>query len=261
MTRSLADLQAEYYDNVPNPEFELRRPHEQPRLYQYLMQFKFEHVCSLLDDSLANKTVVCVCCGSGMDAEFLARTGAHVIATDISTGAVARARQRMQIYGPKYEVVQADVHHLPFPDLAFDYAFVHDGLHHLMDPQSGVAEMARVARRAVIVCEPTDAAITELSRHIGLAKEIEESGNRVRRIGMAELKSWCRSSGLGTVRWRRYLMRYGHPPSSWWKLFDNQVAFISAIALFRLVCVRSLGRWGNKLALVAERTADRDSSS
>jgi len=48
-------------------------------------------------------------------------------------------------------------------------------------------------------------------------------------------------------------MKYGHPPAPWWHLFDGGLAFYIATGGFQLVCVRLLGRWGNKLAFVSER--------
>ena len=46
----------------------------------------------------------------------------------------------------KYGLVVGDAENLPFRDDAFDYVFVHDGLHHLPDAYRGVREMLRVAR-------------------------------------------------------------------------------------------------------------------
>src|SRR5450759_2661873 len=75
--------QADYYDHkVEDPEFEINRPHGESRLYRYLMDFKFNRVISLMGQSLQGSTVLVSCCGSGMDAEYLARCGARVVAMD-----------------------------------------------------------------------------------------------------------------------------------------------------------------------------------
>src|SRR6266576_529987 len=87
--------QIDYYDNqVADPEFEINRPHGESRLYRYLMDFKFSHVVQLLTGSFRGSTVLVVCCGSGMDAEYAARSGARVVALDISGGCLSRARIR-----------------------------------------------------------------------------------------------------------------------------------------------------------------------
>jgi SAM-dependent methyltransferase len=55
-----------------------------------------------------------------------------------------RARRRLQ----------ADAFRLPFRDKAFDLVFCWELLHHVSQPQQVLAEMARVARRWAVVCEP-----------------------------------------------------------------------------------------------------------
>lgn len=247
--------QAEYYDhNVGDPEFEINRPHGESRLYRYMMDFKFNRAISQLTRSLAGASVLDVCCGSGMDAEYLVREGANVTAVDISEGCLLRARKRAIRYGVSYDLVRADAENLPFADGSFDYAFVHDGLHHLALPERALTELARVARRGLIVTEPADAAITKLFIRVGLMKPYEDAGNFVIRFGDDRLAQLCRSLGFDRIRSSRYLVKYGHPPARWWRRFDAELPFQAARAGFSLIGVALLGRWGNKLAFVAERT-------
>src|SRR2546427_11274410 len=107
--------QAAHYDDIAEPEFEINRPHGEPHLYQRLIRYKLERVLSLLDGPLHQRSVLTICCGSGMDAEFLAEQGARVIATDISMGALKRAGERARRYGATYELAVADAGCLPFP--------------------------------------------------------------------------------------------------------------------------------------------------
>jgi len=124
--------QADYYDHrVADPEFEINRPHGESRFYQYLMNFKFHSVAS-------------------------------VVAVDISFGCLERARVRAHRYGVKYELVMGDAENLPFGDGTFYYGFVHDGLHHLSNPERALIELARVASRGVMVTEPDRANLTNL---------------------------------------------------------------------------------------------------
>lgn len=217
------------------------------------MDFKFNRVKSLLSRSLQGASVLDVCCGSGMDAEYLVGSGATVVAMDISQGCLQRARVRAHRFGPSYELVRGDAEHLPFPDGAFDYGFVHDGLHHLTSPEGAIRELARVSRRGLIVTEPADAGITNLLIKIGVMQPYEEAGNFVIRFRSDRLESLCRSLGFDRIMSSRYLVKYGHPPAAWWRRFDSGLPFLAARAGFGLFGVLLLGRWGNKLAFVAER--------
>jgi len=247
------EAQAGYFDSVDHPEFETDRPHNQPRFYQYLMRYKFRRAVDLLGTRLAGKRVLSLCCGSGMDAEFLAREGARVVALDISLGALRRARERGSRHGVEYQLVRADGERLPFAAATFDYAFVHDGLHHLKQPEQALAEMARGTRTGLIITEPADARLTRLAVRAGQADRYEEAGNYVLRFTRQGLERSCRSLGFTRTRSARYLVKYGHPPPRWWRLFDAAPAFALARAGFRLFGVILLGRWGNKLAFSAER--------
>src|SRR5207253_9490413 len=100
--------QAAHYDHIAEPDFEINRPHGETRLYQLLLHYKLERVLSLLAEPLRQRSVLTICCGSGMDAEFLTQQGAFVIATDISKGALNRARERAERYGVSYELAVAD---------------------------------------------------------------------------------------------------------------------------------------------------------
>ena len=147
--------QAGYFDHAVAEEFEILRPHGTPRAYRWLLARKLNRAVARVPD-LRRATVVDACCGSGMEAEFLVRKGARVVAVDISEGAARRAQARARRFGLDYLVVVGDVERLPVRTGAADVAFVHDGLHHLADPLVGVRELARVGRRAVSITEPAD---------------------------------------------------------------------------------------------------------
>ena len=247
--------QADYYDhNVEDPEFEINRPHGESRLYRYLMDFKFKRVIQLLGQPLKGKKVLVVCCGSGMDADYAARCGAQVVALDISTGCLDRARIRAGRYGVDYTLVRGDAENLPFPDCSFDYAFVHDGLHHLPEPERAIKEMARVAQEGILITEPADANLTRLLIRTRVMKPYEDAGNYVVRFNAQRLELLCRDLGFDRISSSRYLMKYGHPPGKWWRRFDTQALFQTTRGAFWLFGVALLGRWGNKLAFVAERS-------
>ncbi len=90
--------QAAFFDAQP-AAWETSRPHGAPALYRWLMEEKFRRSVDGLQSVLPGATVLTVCGGSGMDAEFLARAGARVIASDISLGAARRALERSRRHG------------------------------------------------------------------------------------------------------------------------------------------------------------------
>jgi SAM-dependent methyltransferase len=243
--------QTNYFDRELAEEFEINRPHATALAYQWLMAEKFcRSVASL--PPLAGATVIDACCGSGMDAEFLVREGARVIALDISEGCASRARVRAQRYGLDCLVVVGDVEHLPIRTAAVDIGYVHDGLHHLDEPALGLRELARVARCAVSVNEPADALGTQVAVRLGISSNRESAGNRVVRLGPKDV---CRELELAgfRARARRYFMYYKHEPG-------RVMHFASRPGVYHLyrwameMANLGIGRWGNKLQVTAVRT-------
>lgn len=92
-----------------------------------------------------------VAAGTGTSSAALAKTGAHVVAVDISPGMLAVGRQRH----PGIEFVEADAEKLPFGDDEFDAATISFGLRNVHDPKIALAEMYRVLKPGgrLLVCE------------------------------------------------------------------------------------------------------------
>jgi ubiquinone/menaquinone biosynthesis C-methylase UbiE len=249
-----AHQQNHYDHNIEDPEFEIARPRGTGRFYNFLMHYKVRRAVSLLGRDLDGSRVIVLCAGSGMDAELLLQYGPQVVCLDISPGALVRAAERARRYGLAYGLVAGDAECLPFPDGAFDYAFVHDGLHHLADPEAAISEMARVARCGVVITEPADAFLSAAAIRLGLISAVEPSGNRVFRLHPTGLRRILASLGMRQVRHRRYLVKYPHKPGRLFRLLDLPVVFPIAKLVFRLLGAGLLAGLGNKLALVAMRT-------
>jgi len=249
----LKHRQTAWFDDGEDAEYEITRPHGTPRFHQWLLAEKFRRSIASIEGLIPGSVVLSVCAGSGMDAEFLARAGARVIAADLSLGAARRARERGRRHEVPIDVIVADVERLPFPDRSIDVVYVHDGLHHLERPLDGLAEMARVARRAVCVTEPARAAVTGLAVRFGLALEREEAGNRVARLRVAEVTAALRARGFCVVGAERYAMYYRHKPGRTVRLLSLKPLF--PLARFTLAALNVVsGSFGNKLAVVAVRT-------
>jgi SAM-dependent methyltransferase len=243
------EQQAAFFD-AADTEFETTRPHGTPWLYSWLLGEKFRRSLDGLTD--VPTTAVTICGGSGMDAEFLAHTGAAVISTDISLGAAGRARERAARYGLAILPVVADAEALPLADASVDLAYVHDGLHHLEAPLAGLEELSRVARNAVSVNEPARAAATHLAIHARLSVETEEAGNRVERVDPTAIVGALERNGFSVVRCERYAMVYRHEPGRAARLLSRRP--LRPLVRFTIDGFNSLlGRLGNKLTVQAVR--------
>jgi ubiquinone/menaquinone biosynthesis C-methylase UbiE/uncharacterized protein YbaR (Trm112 family) len=248
--------QVEFFDQDPADDFGVTRPRGAPELYGWLLREKFRRSVIGLEHLLPGATALTICGGSGVDAEFLERAGARVILSDISLGVVLQARERARRYGLDITLVVADAEALPFRDASVDVVYVHDGLHHLERPALGLAEMARVARRAVSVSEPAEAAATAAAVRLGLAEDEEEAGNRVRRLTLDEISRELSSRGFRPIRPHRYAMVYRHWPGRTMRVLSTRPLLPLAQAGLN-VLNRAAGRFGNKLTVQAIRADTR----
>jgi ubiquinone/menaquinone biosynthesis C-methylase UbiE len=213
---------------------------------------KFRRSISGIEELLPQSTVLTVCGGSGMDGQFLAEAGARVVVCDISLEAAKRSRTRAQRFGLDMESVVGDVERLPFPDGAFDIVYVHDGLHHLENPDTGLREMARTAKSAVSVTEPAEAALTKVAIRLGLALAEEEAGNKVERFRPARVREALSSCGFITVSVHRYAMFYRHEPGTFMTALSRSAVLPTVVRAWKLLN-GLVGPVGNKLAVVATR--------
>jgi SAM-dependent methyltransferase/uncharacterized protein YbaR (Trm112 family) len=245
------DVQASFFDEA-DPEFEVTRPHGTPWLYRWLLAEKFRRSLDALPVQTETLTAATVCGGSGMDAEFLARTGAAVISTDISLGAAQRTRERAARYGFEVLPVVADAEALPFRDRSVDLLYVHDGLHHLDSPQAGIHEMLRTSRLAISINEPARARATMLAARIGLSEHYEEAGNFIARVDPDALAAEVSAAGFEVVKNERYAMVYRHEPGQAARILSQpglRTVTATALRMFNAFA----GGIGNKLTLQAVR--------
>ncbi len=124
--------------------------------YEHLHRYAFARplVCGL--------TVLDAACGEGYGSALLASAAAHVDGVDVSTEAIAHARQR---YGGQDHLAfhEADVTRLPFDDDRFDRIVSFETLEHLEAQDEMLAEFRRVLRPdgVLIVSSPDRAEYTD----------------------------------------------------------------------------------------------------
>jgi uncharacterized protein YbaR (Trm112 family) len=251
--------QAAFFDSQP-AEWEMSRPHGAPALYGWLMSEKFRRSTEGIETILDGATVVTVCGGSGMDAEFLSRSGAEVIASDISLGAAQRTRERARRYGASIAPIVADAEALPFASASVEIAYVHDGLHHLQHPLRGLSEMTRIARHAVSVNEPARALATAVAVRLGISEDEEEAGNRVERLDPRVVAERLRDAGYEVLGCERYAMYYRHEPGPVVRGLSHGPLLGVAKAGYA-AGNRVLGPVGNKLSIRAVRRGSENNSA
>lgn len=244
--------QIAFFDQSPADDFGVTRPQGAPELYGWLLREKFRRSVRGLEELLPGATVLTVCGGSGLDAEFLVRAGARVIVSDISLGVLLQARERARRFGLDVALVAADAEALPFRNASVDVVYVHDGLHHLEEPAVALGEMARVARHAVSVTEPARALVTASAVRLGWAEDEEEAGNPVRRLTLEEVVTNLARLGFRALHPHRYAMYYRHWPGRGVRILSKPVLLPLATGAFRALN-RVAGRFGNKLAVQAVR--------
>jgi cyclopropane fatty-acyl-phospholipid synthase-like methyltransferase len=101
--------QVAFYRNGVDPEEEITRPRWYPAFVQWLIQSKLEAALRLYAPGLRpGLTVLVICCGSGLDLEFLATQDLTALGLDLSLDAVRRANERGDRFGVYYHVVCGD---------------------------------------------------------------------------------------------------------------------------------------------------------
>ena len=121
-----------------------------PGFFADLDQYHFEklhHLLRLVDfDAYRGTRVLEVGCGAGTDLARFAKGGAIVTGVDLSSSAVALARQNFDQQGLQADLREADGEYLPFPDESFDLVYAHGVVQYTSDGQALVNECRRVLK-------------------------------------------------------------------------------------------------------------------
>lgn len=121
-----------------------------PGFFADLDQYHFEklhHLLRLVDfDGYKGKRVLEVGCGAGTDLVRFARGGAIVTGVDLSSSAIALARQNFAQQGLEADLREADGEQLPFPDDTFDLVYAHGVVQYTAHDRRLVEECRRVLK-------------------------------------------------------------------------------------------------------------------
>ena len=98
-------------------------------------------------DVMPGQKVLDCATGTGDLAIRFSKAGADVVGIDFTPEMIALARAK----APSLQFKVADVTSLPFEDHSFDIASIGFGIRNVADPMKGIAEMARVAKKVVIL--------------------------------------------------------------------------------------------------------------
>ena len=118
--------------------------------FQDLDHYHFEklhHLPRLIDfDGYHGRDVLDVGCGAGTDLIRFARGGARATGVDLSSSAIALARQNFAQQGLQADLREADGEALPFAGGAFDLVFAHGVVQYTTDDRALVEECRRVLK-------------------------------------------------------------------------------------------------------------------
>lgn len=108
---------------------------------------------------LRDWSVLITCGGVGGEGTCLANLGfSNITVTDISPEYLDTCRR----FDPRLETMVQDAEGLTLAPASYDLVLVQDGLHELRQPVSGLIEMLRVSRKAVVVIEPHISRVAKL---------------------------------------------------------------------------------------------------
>jgi 2-polyprenyl-3-methyl-5-hydroxy-6-metoxy-1,4-benzoquinol methylase len=109
---------------------------------------KFERITAALRAHLPCGSLLDAGCGDGRYFHVIADAPPteRLAGCDISERILATARETAAKVGLSPELVRANVESLPFEDASFDVVLCTQVLEHLLDPEDGVRELARVLR-------------------------------------------------------------------------------------------------------------------
>jgi SAM-dependent methyltransferase len=142
---------------------------------------------------LRKEMKVLVACGGKLDRDVLFESGFRNV-----TISNLDSQMKPDEFAPFRACVQ-DVEALSFPEQEFDFAIVHNGLHHCYSPHRGLLEIYRVSRCGVLVFEPRDSLLSRWGARLGFGQQYETAAVAANR---------CVAGGTGDTPIPNYVYRW-----------------------------------------------------
>ena len=144
-----SQVRAYWNDHIHDLDISTHQPGTK-EFFADLDQYHFEklhHLPRLIDfTAYRGKKVLDVGCGAGTDLVRFARGGALVTGVDISSSAVALAKENFAQQGLTADLREADGESLPFGDSEFDFVFAHGVVQYTARDTALVDECRRVLK-------------------------------------------------------------------------------------------------------------------
>jgi ubiquinone/menaquinone biosynthesis C-methylase UbiE len=153
------ELLIQYYQKTAD-DYEIVHLHEND---EHLTACKL--ICSLCSEVEVN-SILDTGCGTGRNIAYLNSyfSQAKVMGNDVSPDLLNIATEKHKI--PSDELVCCSSYELPFADNSFDIVTEFAMLHHVAEPERVVAEMLRVARKAIFISDSNRFAQGSLSSRL-----------------------------------------------------------------------------------------------
>jgi SAM-dependent methyltransferase len=120
-----------------------------PEFFDALERYRYDKIDYLRDyvgfPRYQGKKVLEIGCGVGLDLIQFARAGAQVTAIDLTENAAQLARANLGREGYQGDIRVGNAEALDFSDNSFDVVYSHGVLHHTVDTEKAVAEVAVVS--------------------------------------------------------------------------------------------------------------------
>jgi len=148
-----------------------------------------------------DESVLVMGCGAGAEIDWLKRAGrGNLTGLDISPRLIEETAARHGV-----PTVLGDIAESGLADRSFDVVLVHRALHHLFYPFAALEELARLARKTVlIVDEPASALVKRAARRLLGRGELSPAGIYEYQFATQDVARYMGFNGFAPVLLRRY---------------------------------------------------------